>query len=98
MRQENLFYNTINESGSDLKNSNQRVRTQNELIFDIFNDTKKPLSPVHVHLVFEAYHKSAPLTSIRRGITQLTSAGKLIKTSERVDGLYGKPNHKWKLA
>lgn len=40
----------------------------------------------------------APITSVRRAITNLTSAGYLIKTGYMKIGQYGMPNHTWQLA
>ena len=40
----------------------------------------------------------APITSIRRAITDLTNEGKLVKTNSLKKGNYGKKCHCWKLA
>lgn len=39
----------------------------------------------------------APLTSVRRALTNLTRAGELERTPETTIGRYGRPVHLWKL-
>ena len=39
-----------------------------------------------------------PLTSIRRALTNLTNAGELVKTDKQMKGMYGRPEHQWRLA
>jgi hypothetical protein len=40
--------------------------------------------------------KNIPLTSIRRGISNLCNSGKLVKTDQMVRGLYGKNEYLYK--
>ena len=44
------------------------------------------------------YHLNYPLTSIRRALTNLTGALHLQKNEIKVQGIYGMPEHTWKLA
>ena len=41
--------------------------------------------------------RTKPITSVRRAITDLTTAGYLEKTGDRKMGEYGQPNWTWKL-
>ena len=43
------------------------------------------------------YDLNAPITSVRRAITDLTTEDKLIKTDIMKKGIYGKEVHCWKL-
>ena len=38
----------------------------------------------------------APLTSVRRAMTNLTKDGLLEKTELKAEGIYGRPEHFWK--
>ena len=68
---------------------------QEEQILAFFKDHKEPLfSP---SMVYNAFHKAWPITSVRRAMTNLTTAGELVKTSSTVTGMYGKPEHLWSL-
>ncbi|MBA7475648.1 hypothetical protein ES707_11020 [subsurface metagenome] len=40
---------------------------------------------------------NAPITSIRRAMSNLTDQGRLIKTPATRQGEYGKPNYCWRL-
>ena len=47
--------------------------------------------------VLDLTELNAPITSIRRALTDLTSKGKLVKSSIMKMGPYGKQVHCWKL-
>ena len=49
-------------------------------------------------MVLNELNLNCPITSIRRAITNLTDAGKIIKTDQYVKGNYGKLEHLWELA
>lgn len=93
----NIFYNTIGEIGEILERSKIAVNGQNLLILKYFLSY-----PIGIFTPFEIQEKvlelrSAPVTSIRRGMTNLTNDGFLIKTDIQRKGRYGKANHCWKL-
>lgn len=92
------FFNTIGLTGNKLRKAVEQCQTQNEIILEIFR-IKKELTPVECHKIFEkSTGTSTPLTSIRRGITQLTSRGNLIKTELKRNGLYGVENYVWRVS
>jgi hypothetical protein len=67
---------------------------QEEYILAFFKDEEKPQSP---SMVYDALPEHWPITSVRRAITNLTTAGELVKTNNTVTGMYGKPEHLWSL-
>lgn len=91
------FYNTLDFSGDDLKRENARALAQEELILALFKaNPGKKLSPSDLHQVFmKKYNLNPPLTSIRRGLTNLTRDEKLIKLPDLVPGIYHLPQHQW---
>jgi Fe2+ or Zn2+ uptake regulation protein len=90
------FYNTIHENGQELRESKAKVRKQEEIVLQFFQYHRRGnFTPDEVHGVVL---QKAPLTSIRRAITNLTDQGKLIKTDEMRAGVYGKLTHTWELA
>ena len=89
------FYDTINQTDSALKESNKKTRKQEDLIYSLFKKRNRPLSP---SMVLNELNLNCPITSIRRAITNLTDAGKIIKTDQYVKGNYGKHEHLWTLA
>ncbi len=91
----NVFYNTINENSSELIRSIAKAKSQEEKIMKCFYYYESSLSP---SMVLNMTQLKCPITSIRRGITNLSNDGKLIKTDEKVTGLYGKKEHLWRLS
>lgn len=89
------YFNTNNLSGKELKSRNKKAETQDNIILNFFkgNPTKR-FTPEEV---LKETLLNAPLTSIRRSITNLTNKGSLVKTDIKVNGSYGAPVHKWEL-
>lgn len=67
---------------------------QENYILAFFKHEKEPMSPSMVH---KAFNNAWPLTSVRRAITNLSTDGELVKTNDKVTGIYGKPEHLWRL-
>lgn len=89
------FYNTINVKGEQLSLYQAKNSKQENEILAIFKEYKEQsFTPFEIHTISNMY--DVPLTSIRRAITNLTKKGRLVKTSEQSEGLYGKLNYKWK--
>lgn len=100
------FYNTISLKGDALKEARANAAFQETVITAIFKDNPGiRLSPSMVLDIFTNHlQKNVPMTSIRRGITNLTKGDKekgiegiLRKTEETRIGLYGLPEHLWEL-
>lgn len=100
------FYNTINLNGDALKAANENAVFQERVIEAIFRDNPGfELSPSMVHDIFlTQLQKNIPITSIRRGITNLTKGkprdgieGILEKTEVMKMGLYQYNEHCWVL-
>jgi hypothetical protein len=97
-----LFHNTTDLQGADLRRREIRAGSQNAKILEWFRDNPEKLcTPFDVlRHRFSLYgcYSTAPITSIRRALTDLTSLGYLVKTEERRWGEYGKLNYCWHLA
>ena len=98
------YYNTTNETGETLNDSNDRTVKQDDLIYNFFKFENEELAspegftPSEMGLVcLMDAQKDWPLTSVRRAINTLTKAGKLTKTRELRMGNYGKKEHVWRL-
>jgi hypothetical protein len=89
------YYNTNNEMKVELDISKRKALSQQELVLEIFQQYQgRRLGPSDIlH-----YFPGVPITSIRRAITNLTSAGLLEKTDKFSFGNYGKVEHLWQLA
>jgi hypothetical protein len=92
-----MYYNTNKETGSTLESSQKTTETQEVLILAFFRANKGALyGPSQI--ASRVFHNSVPLTSVRRGMTNLTYSRHLEKTDNTVDGSYGKQEHTWTLA
>lgn len=89
------FHNTTESRGAELARFELEAATQDEAVAAVYRKHAPfGLSPSQCH---RALGTKAPLTSIRRAITNLAKAGVLVKTGEQVRGPFGKPEHRWKL-
>jgi hypothetical protein len=93
-----MYHNTTNEIGVTLNDYSIKAENQNDAVLELFQKHAK-LSP---SMALSKYRlgtgKNPPLTSIRRAITDLTKAGKLEMTSEKMKGSYGRDEYFWKIA
>jgi len=90
------FYNTTNETNPELATYQGQAKTQDQKIMiwfhsRVFNSGFTPSEIMHNVL------PEAPITSVRRSMSNLTADGKLVKTLEKRKGIYGRPEYVWKL-
>ena len=89
------FYNTTNQSGIELQTSMQNAKNQEQRIMMVMKYCDEPMTPFDVHHVYSRHFKPAPITSIRRAMTNLTDDNELIKTCQQKAGHYGVTNYCW---
>jgi hypothetical protein len=90
------FHNSINIAGKTLKAANKKVSEQNALIMAYY--ALHPYSmptPWQIHDWLKKNGSEILITSVRRSLTDLSDAGKLIKSDVLFIGPQGKPNHAW---
>lgn len=94
------YYNTTKESGSNLEEFRAKATTQDKRVIAIFRaiGNNSTICPSGVFSVYDTLYAPAPITSIRRSITNLTKAGLLEKTREKREGPHGRPEYSWRLA
>lgn len=88
-----VYFNTTNETGETLKTYRAKAAEQDARILAIMQDIGVA-SPSQVH---KAMNTTAPLTSVRRAMTNLTNAGKLTKMEHKIVGPFGRREHTWKI-
>ena len=89
------FHNTIDEKGHPLFKSQARARSQQEHVLAfLYDHPLQHFTPFEIHRQVLPY---APITSVRRALTNLQKAGYLEKTGIMVLGNYDKNNHTWRL-
>ena len=102
-----MYFNTNKEVGKELKESKAKTVHQEDHIIDIFEHLtfvygeEQLLTPSRIESQWinpmRGRNHSPPLTSIRRGLTNLTKNSKLEKTDVMEIGKYGKSEHCWKI-
>ena len=93
-----MYYNTLASTGNKLREYKEKSNKQEDLILELFKlNPKLELSPFEVQTVLKRFNVlRVPITSIRRAITDLTSDSRLIKTSTRKLGPFGRDSYCWK--
>ena len=91
------FHNTIGVTGTDLVRAEADAATQEDIILELYRRARRALSPSQVWQRSIAAGYAWPLTSVRRGITNLADQGHLVQTPKMRRGLWGKPEHLWQV-
>lgn len=85
------YWNTTHQKGKDLKKSQQKARTQDEIIKGIITSFKgKPFSPKDVYRQYPIMNNPFIMVSIRRSLDTLKKANFIRETGEMVSSLAGK--------
>lgn len=94
------FFNTINFQGKELERANARAASLETVVLSLFKaNPGLKLGPSKVlYILNRKYSLNNPITSVRRAMTNLTGRLELIKTEERVNGLFNYPEHCWQLS
>jgi hypothetical protein len=88
------FFNTTRVTGTELAECRAAAETQEAIIYEFFRrHPRQSFSPSRLASVLP----KAPLTSIRRAVTNLTTAGLLEKTDQKTVGLWNKREYCWRL-
>ena len=88
------YHNTLPITGSELKEANDKAKRQDDEVLQLFIHYKQ-LTPWQCEARLNSLGKKWPITSIRRSITNLTGAGKLVKTGVKVVGPLGSKENQW---
>lgn len=89
------YHNTTDITGRELDQYESKAKTQEERILEWFTFYEQAATPSRIHrLVLN----DAPITSVRRAMTNLTKQGKLEQTPFKRRSPYGRPEYVWQLA
>lgn len=90
------FFNTINLHGIELLKAKDHARTQQDEIYAFLLEHKgNGYTPFQIQDELNYKEIDVPVTSVRRALCNLQQGGLIEKFDEMVNGVYGKPNHKW---
>lgn len=90
------YFNTTAETGQTLATYRQSAMKQEEAVLALFRARRLPMSPSQVWRHIDP--DRTPLTSIRRAMRDLTLDGHLERLEVKVEGVYGRPEHLWRLS
>ena len=93
------FHNTLELRGSALAEAHAKAKSQEQRILEFFQRAAPGLTFTPENLL-PLMVAGTPLTSVRRALTNLTTAGLLEKVPlavKRTRGRLGKPVHSWRL-
>lgn len=96
MREKQMtFFNTTGETGEVLRESKDKAFNQQVEIYNFLKrHPKKSYTPCEIQ---ELVLPKAPITSVRRALTNLTAARHIQKTHNMRQGKDGKYVHTWRL-
>lgn len=90
------YHNTTKIKDKPLQAAEASAKDQEENILTLFKELS-PMSPSDAWRVYERRYGSILLTSLRRGITNLTKQKLLTKTEVQKIGIYKRPEYVWKI-
>ena len=91
-----VYFNTTNLSGPELRSAQSSAKSQEAEIAEVFRVTGYSMTPSQVH--WRMWPTRAPITSIRRAMSNLTLRGVLVKLDAMRMGPLGKKEHYWEYA
>ena len=92
------YFNTTHAEHVTLAKYRYMAASQEDIILAFFrNDVRRGYGVSPTYLGRYVFNNAAPITSIRRALSNLTAAGKLHKCAAKVPGAYGRPEHVWRL-
>jgi hypothetical protein len=93
------YHNTVPEEGDRLHGYAEKAKKQDDVVLNVFKwNMGRGFTPAEVHVVLEGWGEKILLTSVRRSISNLTKARKLVKCQrdQTKIGLYKRSNRTWK--
>lgn len=90
------FYNTTGLPKPEQHKARKQTRNQEEAIL-FWAEFARVVDFTPSECWQDCFRERTPITSVRRAITDLTKAGKLVKTATRRPGQFGMPEGVWKV-
>ena len=89
------YYNTTDSVAPERDLFESQARSQEEVLAVFFNNN--PLGQYQPSQIQTTLFPNAPITSVRRALTNLTERGILEKTTIQRQGPYGRPEYLWRM-
>ncbi len=98
---ETSYHNTTDSVQPDLGKYEKKARSQEDQILVWFKIDEALVGAgrgVPPSVIKAILFPDAPLTSVRRAMTNLTNRGELVKSDRQRKGPFGRPEYEWRLA
>jgi hypothetical protein len=95
----NSYHNTVPEEGELLGLYQKKAATQDENVLSVFKWNRgRGFTPAEIYTILIGWNEKILLTSVRRSITNLTKARRLVKCqrNEVRNGKYNRINRVWR--
>jgi hypothetical protein len=93
-----VYFDTTHLPSPELEDATDAAKYQDAVVLAIFQSHDCPLSPSMVWKFGLERKSQWLLTSVRRSMSTLTKAGRLIKLPVKVVGIYGAKEFIWELS
>ncbi len=91
------YHNTTGSDGDELDEYEGKAKSQESRIMGFYNERYHDLGFTPSEIRARVFDDKPPITSVRRAMTNLTNAGRLVKTEQQRRGPEGRPEHVWRL-
>jgi Fe2+ or Zn2+ uptake regulation protein len=87
----NAYFNTTHAEGPQLKMFERKATTQEQEVYDFLRTYRQPAG---ASLIWQQrFTRMTPITSVRRALTCLCTAGKIKKLNQLTPGFYGRSEY-----
>ena len=93
MKNSNTYFNTTDQDIDFVNKRKAKNKTQEVIVYELF----KSNTTLTASEVLNMFPKQVPITSVRRAISNLKHESKLVKTEDTKTGIYGSPEHYYKI-
>lgn len=91
-----MYYETVPLDSSDERRLYEGIAGEQELVILKFMDRHHMHAASASYLWKTLFTPATPITSVRRALTNLAQKGYIEKTTEKVEGLWGRKELTWK--
>lgn len=93
MKNSNTYFNTTDQDIDFVNKRKAKNKTQEVIVYELF----KSNTTLTASEVLNMFPKQVPITSVRRAISNLKHESKLVKTEDTKTGIYGSPEHYYRI-
>ena len=99
MKNSNTYFNTTEQDIDFVNKRKAKNKTQEGIVHDLFKSmtTLTASEVLTASKTLNLFSNKVPITSIRRAMSNLQKEKKLVKTTDTKTGIYGAPEHYYRI-